>query len=175
MTSELDDLLSLSDYAWQRLRGRLTGLTDEEYLWEPVAGCWSIRPGADGVWQADRVMAPAQPEPVTTIAWRMCHIGDDVLGDERNATWIGLTPEPQAAPAGKPATAAEALARLEDGYGYWRRCLERVGDLAAEVGPVAGPYASSTRRSFVLHELDEFIHHGAEVGVLRDLYRNRTQ
>src|SRR5262249_60486998 len=132
MTSEQDDLLSLSDYAWQRLRGRLTGLTDEEYLWEPTPHCWSIRPGADGVWQVDRVMPPPDPEPVTTIAWRVCHIGDDVLADERNATWIGLTPEPQSAPTGQPATAAEALGPLREGYGYWRPGLERADDPDAE-------------------------------------------
>jgi hypothetical protein len=28
------------------LRPRLEGLTDEEHFWEPVAGCWSIRPRA---------------------------------------------------------------------------------------------------------------------------------
>ena len=32
------------DFHWQhRLRPRLEGLTDDEYLWEPVPGCWSIR------------------------------------------------------------------------------------------------------------------------------------
>src|SRR5689334_10942147 len=33
------------DWYWcQNLRPRLDGLTDEEYFWEPVRGCWSIRP-----------------------------------------------------------------------------------------------------------------------------------
>jgi len=40
-------------------------------------------------------------------------------------------------------------------------------------GPVAGPFAGDDKASFVLHQLDEQIHHGAELGVLRDLYRNR--
>jgi hypothetical protein len=39
------------------------------------------------------------------------------------------------------------------------------------MGSVTRFYADSTRGAFVLHELDELIHHGAEVGVLRDLYR----
>ncbi|MFG1704239.1 hypothetical protein ACFLIM_13700 [Nonomuraea sp. M3C6] len=34
MATLLDNLLDLSDFAWQRLRTRLEGLTDEEYLWE---------------------------------------------------------------------------------------------------------------------------------------------
>ena len=44
-TSELHDQL---DWHWQHgLRPRLEGLTDEEYLWEPVPGCWSLRARAD--------------------------------------------------------------------------------------------------------------------------------
>jgi hypothetical protein len=39
------------------------------------------------------------------------------------------------------------------------------------VGPIAGGYAGSTRVAFVLHELDELSHHGAEIATLRDLYR----
>src|SRR5205807_542475 len=40
-----------------------------------------------------------------------------------------------------------------------------------KIGPVARQYADKTRAAYVLHMLDEFIHHGAEVGVLRDLWR----
>ncbi len=36
-------LITAFDYVWDRLTGRLSGLTDEEYFWEPVAGCWSLR------------------------------------------------------------------------------------------------------------------------------------
>jgi hypothetical protein len=31
-----------------QLRPRLDGLTDEEFLWEPVPGCWSVRPRGAG-------------------------------------------------------------------------------------------------------------------------------
>src|ERR1700712_2341093 len=37
-------LLQLTWHWDTHLRPRLSGLTDEEYLWEPVAGCWSLRP-----------------------------------------------------------------------------------------------------------------------------------
>ena len=37
---------------------------------------------------------------------------------------------------------------------------------------MAGPeYADRTRAAYVLHMLDEFIHHGAEIALLRDLWR----
>jgi hypothetical protein len=33
------------DFCWeQSLRPRLDGLTDDEYFWEPVEGCWTVRP-----------------------------------------------------------------------------------------------------------------------------------
>ena len=37
------DVLSLFDEAWPRLLSRLEGLTRDEYLWEPVASCWTVR------------------------------------------------------------------------------------------------------------------------------------
>nr|BFE77476.1 hypothetical protein GCM10020093_000770 [Planobispora longispora] len=33
------------DWHWENhLRPGLDGLTDDEYFWEPVDGCWSVRP-----------------------------------------------------------------------------------------------------------------------------------
>lgn len=42
-SSRLDLLLEQFDCARERSEVRLAGLGDEEYLWEPVPGCWSIR------------------------------------------------------------------------------------------------------------------------------------
>ncbi len=42
-TDRLGLLLDQFDKAREMAQVRLTGLTDEEYLWEPVPGCWSIR------------------------------------------------------------------------------------------------------------------------------------
>jgi hypothetical protein len=41
-------LLAEMDEAHQTLRQRLEGLTDEEYFWEPVPSCWTVRLGEDG-------------------------------------------------------------------------------------------------------------------------------
>ena len=72
------------DLHWRAaLRPRLDGLTDEEYFWEPVAGCWSVRrrgvstaPIAVGAGEFTFEFAyPApDPAPVTTIAWRLAHM-----------------------------------------------------------------------------------------------------
>ena len=45
-------------------------------------------------------------------------------------------------------------------------------DRAARAG--LGPYAESSKADLALHVLDEVIHHGAEVGLLRDLYAKRS-
>ncbi|MEU1541772.1 DinB family protein [Actinacidiphila glaucinigra] len=42
-TDRLGLLLDQFDHAREMARVRLAGLGDEEYLWEPVPGCWSIR------------------------------------------------------------------------------------------------------------------------------------
>ncbi|GAB3470131.1 DinB family protein [Actinophytocola sediminis] len=42
-TDRLGVLLDQFDRAREMAQVRLAGLGDEEYLWEPVAGCWSIR------------------------------------------------------------------------------------------------------------------------------------
>jgi hypothetical protein len=46
-------LLAQMDEVYGRLRGRLEGLSDEEYLWEPVPGCWTVRRDPSGAWVAD--------------------------------------------------------------------------------------------------------------------------
>lgn len=166
------DLLELSDYAYGRLRQRLTGLTDEEYRWEPAPHSWSVRPAGDGTFQMDGASMPVQPPPLTTIAWRLCHL-IFVLAGERNATWIGVTPVGRLERAGEPGTAAAAIDQLDRAYALFRTHVaatdpDRLTDL---MGDIASRYAQSTRAAFVLHELDELIHHAAEVAALRDLYR----
>lgn len=48
---ELVEQLDLHGNVW--FLPRLQGLTDDEYLWEPVEGRWSVRPGDDGVRRMD--------------------------------------------------------------------------------------------------------------------------
>ncbi|GAA3431286.1 hypothetical protein [Kutzneria kofuensis] len=85
-----DDLVALSDFAWERLRNRMAGLMDA---------------------------VPAPPVPGRARGLALSCVGGGSRG---------------------------------------------------------GFYASDTRRSFVLHILDELIHHGAEAALLRDLYGHRA-
>jgi hypothetical protein len=99
-----DELTGLSDYAWQRLLGRLDGLTDQEYLWEPTAGCWTIRLGPQDTWTWDFAWPVPDPPPVTTIAWRLAHI----TNDDRFRPWLGLSPHPSRQRRTLPTTAEAA-------------------------------------------------------------------
>jgi hypothetical protein len=169
------NLLDASDHVWQRFRHRLDGLTDHEYVFEPVPDCWSVRLSSDGTYRMDGTPLPPDPAPFTTIAWRVCHIIDN-LQAERTATWLGLTPRPDDGEPTIPGTATEALNDLDRAYAIWRNRLGSVSDDAfGEVmGDIAGPYANYDRAAFALHILDELIHHGAEVSLVRDFYRQRA-
>jgi hypothetical protein len=161
------------DYVWDRLRTRLDGLTDDEYLWQPVGDVWTVRPDGS-TWTAERTRAEPDPPPVTTIAWRLWHIGSDclatyvspALGDwplpVRGCEWYGQV-EP-------------ALAALDTAYATFRERVTALGEegIRTKLGPDWGPYADDTWAALALHALDELAHHGAEVALLRDLYRRQA-
>ena len=165
MTTTLkQNLLDLSDFAWQRLRDRVKGLTDEEYFWEPFDGCWTVRKTETG-FAADWAWIPPEPAPFTTLAWRITHIVD-ILQEERTATWLGHQPAADDGEPPVPESAEAALAALDHAYDVWRRRLAALSqdDLDRPMGEIAGPWAEHDGTAFVLHILDELIHHGAEVG-----------
>jgi len=177
-SNELADQL---DWQWQNhFRPRLDGLTDEEYLWEPVPGCWSIRPAgaqaaprAVGAGRYRYEFAYPEPEaaPVTTIAWRLAHLIVGVFG-ERNASHFGGPPTSWET-FEYAGTAAHALAQLDDGYAIWIKAVRALGPdgLTRPCGPAEGPYADCPLAELVLHINREALHHGAEIALLRDLYR----
>ena len=165
-----DECLALSREAFGRLRRRLDGLGDDEYFWEPAPDSWNVRPRDDGTWWPDDAEPRPAHGPITTIAWRVAHI-TDILAQERNATWLGLAPVVPDDLSAEP-TAAAAIERLDAPTRSGSSTSTRwtTPALWQRVGPVGGFFADATRVAFVLHEIDELIHHGAEVALLRDLY-----
>jgi hypothetical protein len=164
------------------LRPKLDGLTDEELLWEPVAGMWSVRrPGesaapvqaGSGEWLADWAFPEPAPPPVTTIAWRLGHLVIGVFGMRNHSHFGG--PQLDYAETEWWGTADAALAALDAGYERWVAGVASLDEegLARPVGPAEGPYAEHSYAALVLHIHREVIHHGAEILLLRDLYRER--
>jgi hypothetical protein len=176
MLHTTDELKRLSDAVWERTRRRLDGLTEEEYRWEPAPGCWSIRHRRDGTPFLES--APiVHPDPFTTLAWRLWHL-IDMYGEDRAPQWLDVPTRGEAvgldAPdPTPPGTAADALDQLDRAHARWDAHLALVDEerLSVLIGPVGGEYGDGTRAGYVLHMLDEFIHHGAEISMLRDLYR----
>ena len=167
------EFLDLSDKFYDRFTARIEGLTDEEYLWEPAPDCWSLEPLPDGRLHIQWGLVFDEPAPVTTIAWRYTHISD-LLSEERCATWVGVEPEGEdLIKEGAPPDAASAREFFERAFARWKRYVNAIdmSQIFEKVGPIARMFADRTRAQFVLHILDEVIHHGAEIGVLRDLYQ----
>jgi DinB superfamily len=137
------DLIDLSEHVWARFLARMAGLTAPELAWQPVA------------------------DPQLCLLWRLEHLAS-MLSEPRNATWLGQR-TPATFPLGPPDPALNACRAA---YEIWRGHLHAVTDegLGIPIGDAAGRYAEGTRRSFVLHVLDELIHHTAEAALLRDLY-----
>ncbi|OBK85701.1 DinB family protein [Mycolicibacter sinensis] len=164
-----DLLADQLDWHWQnQLRPRLDGLTDDEYLWEPVAGCWSVR--RDGI---DFGVPVPEPAPFTTIAWRMAHVIVGVFAVRNHHHFGGPPADYQTWPYALDA--ATALRQLDDAYADWIAGVRGLDEsaLARPIGAAEGPWAERTMAELVLHIHREAIHHGAEIACLRDLYAHR--
>jgi hypothetical protein len=178
-------LVGQLEFYWDvHLRPRLEGLTDEEYFWEPVEGCWSLRRAADGRWRLDgawpETSPPPSPPPLTTIAWRLVHIGATCLANRASAFFgdAGVPADadmfdPRRVPADLPGGAEEAVAFLERSYRRWHDGIAGLDEegLRRPLGPRGGPYAADPMAELIVHISREVMHHGAEIALLRDLYR----
>ncbi len=168
------ELIEQLDWYWRELfRPRLEGLSDEEYLWEPVPNCWTVRPVGEGRFAPDRTSPEPTPAPVTTIAWRMCHIGGPVLGlranhefGDRSFTFENVE---------WPGTASDGIAFLERWYQAWVEGVATLDDDELMERRSPAPYDHMPFASLVLHINREVFHHAAEVALLRDLWRARSR
>lgn len=188
-------LLQQLEAAWEMLDARLSGrhpftsetgsapptLTDDEYLWEPVPGCWSLRRRGEargsraagkGEWLLEGEYPEPQPPPFTTIAWRICHVVRGILlrYDYTFGTY-SLTPDA----IEWPSTAAGGVTFLNEHYHRWRTALAGVtSDELDQIGRSQHPYGRDRHVRFadlIAWTNLEFAHHAAEIGCLRDLYR----
>jgi hypothetical protein len=166
--SRVELLRAEMDEVHHRLRERLVGLTDDEYLWEPVPGCWTIRRDGSGAWVADYAEPDPEPAPVTTIAWRLVHVADCLVMYHEWAFGPARLTFPDL-PA--PPTAAGAIARLEAGHRLLRDALERLDEAALDEPRSTnwGERWPAWRIFWAM--VDHEAHHGGEIGCLRDLYR----
>ena len=164
------------------LRPKLAGMSDEEYLFEPVPGCWSIRAraqarspmaGGAGDIVCDFAWPEPDPPPFTTIAWRLAHVSIGIFA--MRAAWHFAGPAVSYQSATYPPHAADALNLLDESYTRWVQGIAGLDDdsLFDPVGDTEPFLAGAPMAEIVVHVNREAIHHLAEVLVIRDLWRNR--
>lgn len=174
------EVLDQIETHWQQqLRPRLDGLSDEEYYWQPVPGCWTIsRRGesqapasyGSGEFTWDHGPASEDPKPMTTIAWRLGHLTEGLAamnGSHFGGPRIGVDTFDYAG------TANEALQQLDDVYDAWVSGVRALGSagLAEPQGSKSpAEFAEAPVARLVLYTSVEVFHHGAEICLLRDLY-----
>ncbi len=196
-------LLEQYDFACERLLSRLAGplmdsgngvdiggvpLGDDEYLWEPAPCCWSVRRRDDGPgeratalagageWGRDSADSPHPfPPPFTTLAWRLSHLSEmltlraDHTRGSRSLTREGYR---------TPGDAVGAVAAFESASAAWREALLSADEAALDtIGYSTYPNGSDAEDVFVdivWWVNQEVLHHGAEIALLRDLYRARA-
>ncbi|MFF6777214.1 DinB family protein [Streptomyces sp. NPDC012637] len=196
-------LLEQFDFARERLVDRLNGpvmnsgngtdvavgpVTDEEYLWEPVPDCWSVRqrgtgPGpratvltGAGEWGRDTTPPPhPEPAPFTTLAWRLSHLAEMfLLRTDHTAGTRTLTRDD----FHSRGDAASAVKDFDEAMAAWREMLLSLTDEDLDtVGFSSYPHGSDPENPFievVWWMNQELLHHGAEIALLRDLYRARA-
>jgi hypothetical protein len=173
-------------------------LSEDEFFWEPVPGCWSVRrrdecrtdnPFGTGEWVVDfdngLVRAAdegAAVEPLTTIAWLFWHVGS-MAGRAAELDFLGGT---QSAGSGWTSpylgdhpiftASSEAVQAMQTGW----RALDQAIRASTDEGldqvtrfwsypGYPGPPAHGYR--VITSILNEISHHGTQVCMLRDLYR----
>ena len=176
------------------------GLTDEELLWEPMPGSWSVQPrdkcltptpfvvgewaadfDADLAWAASEGKAI---EPLTSIAWLFWHVGSvpartaelDFFGGDHEAESGWSSPYIAEHPIFT--TADEAVAAMRAGWRALEAALRSATDEQLErptrFWGYGGPGPMGTGAQVTGAALNEVSHHGTQMGVLRDLYRLRA-
>jgi hypothetical protein len=179
-------------------------LSDDEMHWEPAEGTWGIRPRAesrtgqpfgDGDVVADFGRWGEGPEPLTTIAWLLWHVGSmpgrlvetEVFGGPHTVAsgWHS----PYLSHHEMARTAGRAVENLRGGWDALRSAVESAteDDLARPAAsytyaaePPAGgvcalgpPGDVRPGVSYVVGTLNEVSHHGSQICTLRDVYAHR--
>ncbi|GKQ37044.1 DinB family protein [Streptomyces sp. A012304] len=155
-----------SDLTWSLFEYHLERLEAEDFLWEPVAHCWTLRPDGAGGWVPDWADTEPDPVPLPTIGWLSWHLG----------WWLGVatdqlrgrTPR-ERADVRWPGPGEPAVAWLRGLREEWTAAVDALTD-ADLARPVAFPWPPDSGHT-VAHLLAwaeaELMKNVAEMGQLR--------
>jgi hypothetical protein len=182
-STRLSLLTAQYETSYEMFRERLEGLTDDEYFWEPVKNCWNLRRRNEvttlrfqgtGEWVVEYAHPEPDPPPVTTIAWRLCHLIDNFV--QRHDYTFGTKSLPQDA-VDFPGSADAAITMFDKVAKAWLTGLKSLKDEQLEiVGLSSYPAGLDPNLPFgdiMWWNNRELIHHAAEISLLRDLWRDK--
>lgn len=160
---------------------RMAGLTDDEFFWKPTEDAFCLRRDGDTLfyeWPPGS-LGETTP-PVTTIAWRIAHIAQGCFLNRWHTHFGGGEIEWDKQPF--PANASDALQYLETWKERWIGAIREAGEdgLWRPLGQsefdveIMQLGATDPFIGVVMHINREVMHHGGEINLLRDLYRDRT-
>ena len=170
---------SLLTKSFVNVRWVLEDVDDEDCFWEPAEQCWSVRRREDagrawgtGVWVCEDAWPPPDPLPITTIAWRMAHLAawTDVY-----RSWTFEDQSLDLLHAEVPGTMDGLSAWLCSAQDRFRAHVDGLDEAElSELRPAHyGPHLPIHR--LVSTMASEHTHHGAEIGLLRDLRRGHAR
>jgi hypothetical protein len=155
------------------MQPNLADLTDEEYFWEPIQPCWSVRRRHEirspdcwgrGDWVVETSLGGSGQPAATTIAWRLMHAYDCTRDFTSRA--FGHGPKDWNL-IDVPANATGAVALMTAAVHHLQTELAAASDEVL-LGPLDADF-HKPRWLLLDKALLEAIHHTAEIGVLRAL------
>ena len=180
MASAVQILMEQFTESSANLVGLLDGISEEELGWMPTAGCWTVHhrsspcevpADGSGDWVIDYLWPDPEPAPVTTIAWRAVHVGSVNLMYWEYAFGAGRLTFPELELPAPMAT--DVVSWLRDGQERLVRALTSLNDAGLDEARRTNWGEEWPTRQLFKTLVNEQVHHGAEIALLKDLYRNR--
>jgi hypothetical protein len=164
-------------HAFESSRWHVDGLTDDAYFWEPGPRCWSVRPRAAAVspapcgrrdWVIDGEWPLTTDPPLATIAWRIVHLA---AWTEIYRDWTFGSATQSYDTIDIPSDAAASVRWLHRAQDSFMTAVGAADDLDFEKTWAVHWGENFAIGALVWQIAVEHVHHGAEIGVLRDLHR----
>jgi DinB superfamily len=155
------------EHAVAAARFAVDGVTDDELAWEPAPRCWSVTIDGTGRRRLDFVFGQ-DPPPVTTIEWRLAHLGIWTIA---YYDWIFDDATMRGEDVDIPADASRMVSWLRNAQDRFVAATAALDDSRLDVDRPTQWDGLLPVWQLVWAIIAEHFHHGAEIGVLRDLRR----
>jgi DinB superfamily len=159
------------EHAVAAVRFAIDRLTDDELTWAPASGCWSVAVDHDGTRSLEFVFGVDQP-PVTTIEWRLGHVGIWTIAYH---DWIFDDVTTRGEDVEIPAGADRMVSWLHDAQDRFTTATAALEDAQLDVDRRTQWDGLLPVWQLVWAIVAEHFHHGAEIGLLRDLRRGHAR